>query len=88
MSRATIERDLYGGQLSTFVMGQIRAEALRHASHGFPLVDIIIRGIDCQHGFPEIIVDHGGEILDTYRRAVEVLIEDRDQKKRDHEYIL
>jgi hypothetical protein len=88
MCRAVVDKDLYGAMISTTVMSDVRSQALQYSNHGFGLVDIIIRNVDCQHGFPEIIVDHGGEILDTYRKAVEVLIEDKEQKKRDREYVL
>lgn len=88
MSRAVVERDLYGAMLSTTMMAGLRAEVLSYSNRGAGVVDIIIRNVCCQHGFPEIIVDHGGEILETYRKAVEVLIEDKEQKKRDHEYVL
>ena len=81
MSRAVIEKDLYGALLSSALMSQIRAEILGYASYGAGVVDITIRGVCCVGGFPEIIVDYGGEILQTYGRALNLVLDDRTAAK-------
>jgi hypothetical protein len=86
MSRAVIEKDLFGAMLSPSLMSQIRAEVLGYANHGARVVDISLRGVSCVGGiFPEIIVDYGGDILQTYGRALNILLDHKKATKDERD---